>query len=174
MSFDPQPVLRGPSLTVRPLRQDDFEALYAIARDPLVWAQHPAPDRHRVEVFRQFFAEAVDSGGALVVVAKDGVVIGSSRFHGCDRQRREVEIGWTFLSRSHWGGAANRELKWLMLRHAFRSVERVVFLVGPENHRSQRALEKVGAERAGTRLDGSGQERVLFEYRRQDFASDKW
>ncbi len=148
----------------------DFEALYAVARDPLIWSQHPVPDRHRFEVFQQFFAAAVGSGGALVVMRSDGEIIGSSRFHGYDEQRGEVEIGWTFLARSHWGGTANRELKWLMLGHAFRYVERVVFLVGPENRRSQRSLEKLGATCVGTRLDRVGQQSVLFELRRQDFS----
>ncbi len=171
MPFDPQPVLRGHSLTVRPLHQADSEALYAVARDSLIWAQHPVPDRHRLEVFEQFFADALASGGALVVTTSDGEIIGSSRFHGYDEQRSEVEIGWTFLARSHWGGTANGELKRLMLRHAFRWVERVVFLVGPENLRSQRSLEKLGAGRVGTRLDGAGQESVLFELRRQDFST---
>jgi len=171
MPFDPQPVLRGPSLTVRPLRQGDVEALYAVARDPLIWAQHPVPDRHRFEGFQRFFADALASGGALVVTTSDGEIIGSSRFHGYHEQRSEVEIGWTFLARSHWGGTANRELKRLMLRHAFRCVERVVFLVGPENLRSQRSLEKLGAARVGTRLDGAGKESVLFELRRHDFST---
>jgi N-acetyltransferase len=169
MPFDPQPVLRGRGLSVRPLQGDDFDALYEVARDPLVWAQHPERDRHDGEVFKRFFAEALESGGALAVIADDAGVIGSSRFDGYDEQRSEVEIGWTFLSRSHWGGVTNRELKRLMLDHAFQFVERVVFLVGPKNHRSQRALEKIGARRAGTRSDGSGQENVLFELRRHDF-----
>lgn len=35
-------------------------------------------------------------------------------------------------------------------------------LVGPENRRSQRALEKIGARRAGTRRNGAGEENVLY------------
>lgn len=167
--FNPQPVLVGPSLSVRPLRQGDFEALYAVARDPLVWAQHPASNRHLRCVFEHFFDDAIDSGGALAIVAGEDEVIGSSRFHAYDEQLSEVEIGWTFLARSYWGGGANREVKQLMLEHAFRSVRRVVFLVGAENHRSQRALEKIGAERAGTRVDGSGQQSLLFEIRRENW-----
>lgn len=163
MAFDPQPLLRGDRLTVRPLRAEDFDALYAVARDRVIWEQHPESDRHRLEVFRRFFEDALDSGGALTVIAHDGEVIGCSRFDGYDEHRSEVEIGWTFLARSQWGGAANRELKSLMLGHAFRFVDRVVFLVGPDNLRSQHALEKVGACRAGTRLNGAGQENVLFE-----------
>lgn len=167
MPFDPQPTLHGPHLTVRPLRAGDFDALYTVARDPLVWAQHPEPDRHRRDVFQRFFDDALASGGALTVLDGDGTVIGSSRFHGYDEPGGELEIGWTFLARSHWGGATNRELKELMLAHAFASAERVVFVVGPRNLRSQRALEKLGARRAGTRPTASGEAHVVFELRRE-------
>ena len=150
MRFDFQPVLEGELVSLRPLRADDFDSLYAVASDPLIWEQHPCRDRHEEPVFREFFRESLESGGALVARdSRDQRVIGSSRFHGHDSFASEVEIGWTFLARSHWGGAFNGEMKALMLRHAFRFVNRVVFLVGPHNARSQRALEKIGAVRAG-------------------------
>ena len=152
MPFELQPTLTGPFLELRPLRPDDFEPLYAVASDPLIWEQHPASDRCQEPVFREFFREALESGGALVVIdRRNGHIIGSSRFFGYDPAEGEIEIGWTFLARTYWGGVFNRELKQLMLRHAFRFVSRVVFLVGPGNIRSQRAMEKVGAVRAGTR-----------------------
>ncbi len=163
MPFDLQPVLEGKLLRLRPLRPEDFHDLYAVASDPLIWEQHPVRNRHEEEVFRGFFREALESGGALIATdSKDGAVIGSSRFNGYDSGRSEVEIGWTFLARSRWGGAYNGEMKQLMLRHAFRFVNSVVFLVGPQNFRSQRALEKIGAVREGTRLDGNGRESVLY------------
>src|SRR5215211_390270 len=97
--FDLQPTLEGELLRLRPLREDDWEALYAVASDPLIWEQHPVPDRYKEEVFRGFFQEAMESGGALLVLEKkDGRVIGSSRFHGYDQEKSEIEIGWTFLA----------------------------------------------------------------------------
>jgi RimJ/RimL family protein N-acetyltransferase len=164
MPFDLQPVLKGELLTLRPVRPRDFDNLYAVASDPLIWEQHPNNDRYKEEVFRQFFREALDSGGALIAVdSKDGKLIGSSRFHGYDEAKSEIEIGWTFLARSHWGGIYNREMKQLMLRHAFRFVKSVVFLIGPQNLRSQRAIQKIGAVRVGSRLDGSGRESVVYQ-----------
>jgi RimJ/RimL family protein N-acetyltransferase len=161
--FDLQPTLIGDLLALRPLRSEHFEALYAVASDPLVWEQHPARDRHREDVFREFFRESLGSGGALIAVEHGtNRVIGSSRFHGCDPRRSEIEIGWTFLARSHWGGVYNKEMKELMLRHAFRFVRNVVFLVSSENHRSLRAIEKLGAVRVGSRRDASGRDSVLF------------
>jgi RimJ/RimL family protein N-acetyltransferase len=155
MSFDHQPVLKGPLLELRSLRAEDFDRLYAVAADPLVWEQHPARDRYREDVFRAFFEDQLASGGALVAIdARTGEVVGSSRFHGYDAARSEVEIGWTFLARSRWGGTHNREMKDLMLHHAFRFVQNVVFLVDPENLRSRRAIEKIGAVAIGSRPDG--------------------
>lgn len=164
MTFDRQPVLEGDLLALRPLRLDDWSALYAVASDPLIWEQHPNSDRFKEDVFRAFFDEALASGGALIVIdRKDGRVIGSSRFHGYDEAEREIEIGWSFLARSHWGGVYNGEMKRLMLEHAFRFVERVVFLIGPNNVRSQRAVEKIGGARMGSRRDGSGRESVVYQ-----------
>lgn len=172
MAFDLQPVLRGELLELRPLRADDFEALYRVASDPLIWEQHPNSDRHREEVFREFFREALASGGALTAFdLKDGRVVGSSRFHGYDPARSEIEIGWTFLARTHWGGRYNGEMKRLMLGHAFRFVDNVVFLVGPQNWRSRRAVEKIGGRLAGTRPNGTNRESVVYRITAADFSS---
>ncbi len=69
------------------------------------------------------------------------------------------------------GGQYNREMKHLMLAHAFRFVQRVVFRVGPNNHRSQRALEKIGASYVGPEPDPRrGHPAILFEITRDAFA----
>lgn len=163
MPFDSQPTLHGELLTLRPLREDDFDALYDVASDPLIWEQHPNHDRHEEEVFREFFRVAMESGGALVAIDRnDGRVIGSSRYFGYDEKASEVEIGWTFLARSHWGGVYNGEMKRLMLDHAFRFVKSVIFLIGPKNFRSQRAVEKIGAVRDGSRLNTLGKESFVY------------
>lgn len=170
-SFDFQPILKGNLLELRPLRPGDYHDLYAVASDPLIWEQHPVKDRCKEEVFQEFFQKALHSGGALLAMdGKDGRVIGSSRFHGYDAENSEVEIGWTFLARSHWGGVYNREMKELMLRHAFRFVDRVVFLVGPENLRSQRAVEKIGGVRVGSRYNTEGRDSFLYQITASAFA----
>lgn len=170
-SFEFQPTLRGKLVELRPLRPDDYRELYAVASDPLIWEQHPASDRYKDEVFHEFFRKALESGGAFVAIdRRDGKVIGSSRFHSYDPANSEIEIGWTFLARSHWGGVYNGEMKDLMLRHAFRFVDRVVFLVGPQNLRSRKAVEKIGGVYVGSRLNAEGRDSVLFEITASDFA----
>ena len=163
MPFAAQPLLRGDLLELRPLRADDWEALYAVASDSLIWEQHPARDRYQPAVFRAFFDEALASGGALVAIDRaNGLVIGSSRFHGYDETTSEVEIGWTFLARLYWGGRYNGEMKRLMLAHAFQSVDTVIFIIGAKNMRSQRAVAKLGAVLTGEHPEGRGDDRVVF------------
>ena len=170
MPFDAQPVLQSERLELRPLRAEDWEALYAVASDSLIWEQHPARNRHEIGVFRTFFDEALAGGGTLVVVDRaNGLVIGSSRFHGYDETKSEVEIGWTFLSRLYWGGVYNGEMKRLMLEHAFRSVDSVIFVIGPKNIRSQKAVLKLGAVRTGETAAGSGGDSDVYRLTKAAF-----
>jgi len=151
VAFDLQPHLRGELIELRPLAPDDWEELFVAASDSLIWEQHPERDRYKEDVFRGFFKEALASGGAFAVLdARTQQIVGSTRFFGYDREKSEIEIGWTFLARKYWGGRYNREMKALLLDHAFNFVETVVFLVGERNFRSQRAMEKIVAIKVGT------------------------
>jgi RimJ/RimL family protein N-acetyltransferase len=150
MSFDLQPHLKGELIELRPLMPEDWEDLFAVASDPLIWEQHPESDRYKENVFKVFFREALECRGAFVVIdTKTQHVIGSTRFYGYDPDKSEIEIGWTFLARKFWGGQYNREMKRLLLDHAFKFVDSVVFFVGETNFRSQKAMEKIGATKIG-------------------------
>src|SRR5215510_5964302 len=114
MDFELQPNLVGKLVELRPLRPEDWDQLYAVASDPLIWELHPVRDRYREDVFHEFFNEALESGGAFAVLDRpSGMVIGSSRYAGYDPVGSEIEIGWTFLARAYWGGAYNGEMKHL-------------------------------------------------------------
>jgi len=144
-TFDLAPTLKGETLELRPLAPADFEALYAVAADPLVWEQHPERERFRRDVFEKFFRKAIAGGSAFLVTDRTtGAVLGSTRFYDYAPEKREIAIGYTFLSRACWGGPVNLEMKTLLLTHAFGFVDSVVFHVGSENHRSRKALEKIG------------------------------
>jgi len=150
VTFDLQPHLRGELIELRPLAPEDWNDLFAVASDPLIWEQHPETDRYKEDVFKVFFREALQCAGAFVVIdRKSQQIIGSTRYYGYDPDKSEIEIGWTFLARKYWGGRYNREMKQLMLNQAFKFVENVVFFVGEKNFRSQKAMEKIGAIRSG-------------------------
>lgn len=172
MNVDLQPTLVGELVELRPVRPDDFEQLFAAASDPLIWEVHPEPDRYKREVFEKFFAGALECKGAFTVLdRKSGRVIGSTRFHHYYPDKRQVEIGWTFLARAFWGGDYNGEMKRLMLDHAFGFCDRVVFTVGENNVRSQKAVKKIGGVLIGTEdrpgLDGTVRHNVVFAIDRE-------
>jgi N-acetyltransferase len=142
---DFQPTLAGPTVIVRPAVAADWAELFEVGSDPEIWKVHPRSDRYTEPAFRVYFDSAVMSKMAFVFVDRStSRLIGSSRYYGYDAEHSEVEIGWTFIARSHWGGATNREVKRLMLDHAFTFADTVIFWVGEKNWRSQGAMTKIG------------------------------
>jgi RimJ/RimL family protein N-acetyltransferase len=171
MTPDRQPTLEGERVLLRPSTKGDWDALFAVASDPLIWEVHPAHDRWQEPVFRAYFDAGIASGGALTILDKvSGAVIGSSRFDNWDAQADEIEIGWTYLKRDYWGGSYNREIKRLMLDHIHRFVETATFMVGEGNIRSRKAMEKIGGVlRPGIELRlmaGEMKPHVVYEIRR--------
>jgi RimJ/RimL family protein N-acetyltransferase len=164
---DFQPTLIGPNVIIRPITPADWAELFAAGSDPEIWKVHPVRDRHTEPGFRKYFDGAVDSRMGFVFVERSsGRLIGSSRYYGYEPERSEIEIGWTFIVRSHWGGATNREVKRLMLDHAFTFVDTVIFWVGDTNWRSQGAMTKIGGvKRSGlfTRELSGAAPYVIFE-----------
>ena len=162
-----QPTLIGPTLTIRPITPEDWPELFHAASDPEIWKLHPRSNRYTEPVFREYFDSAIASKMAFVFVDRaSGRLIGSSRYHGHEPAFSEIEIGWTFIVRSHWGGATNREVKRLMLDHAFTFVDTVIFWVGEKNWRSQSAMSKIGGnKRAGlfTRKLSGATPHIIFE-----------
>ncbi len=173
--MDRQPTLETERLVIRPLGEEDREALYAVASDPGVWEQHPIHDRWRREIFDRFFGDGLASGGALAVVDKrDGSIIGSTRYDKYDPDEGGVvEIGWTFLAPRYWGKGINPEMKRAMLAYAFQSVALVEFRVGDTNYRSRNALEAIGAVRTDRyeleKYQGKRVVHLVYEITRESF-----
>ena len=133
--------LNNNSVLLEPLQVDHFEELYGVASDPLIWEQHPNPNRYQKEVFQTFFEGAITSGGAFIIRNADtGKAMGSSRFYDYSRINDEIKIGYTFFSRDCWGKGINKEVKTL------------IFHVGALNIRSQNAMLQLGAKKIGEEI----------------------
>jgi RimJ/RimL family protein N-acetyltransferase len=171
-----QPHMHNALVTLRPVREGDFEDLYAIASDPQIWVQHPTPTRYQRAVFENYFAGALASKGALLIYrAQDAALIGCTRFYDFDATQRSVKIGYTFLTCASWGGGYNAACKALMLNHAFEHVDRVLFEVGQCNLRSQVAMTRLGARRIGEAAVAyhgeASMPNVIFEIARADWSA---
>ena len=149
-NFNLQPILENEFVKIEPLKESDFEVLYAVASDPLIWEQHPNKDRYKRDVFEIFFKGAIESGGAFLVFDKQtGKAIGSSRYYDYNIENKSILIGYTFFARSHWGSKYNPALKNLMIQYAFQFIDAVIFHIGANNVRSQKAIERSGAVKTG-------------------------
>lgn len=146
-----QPILSNEEIILIPLVNEDFEALYYIASDKLLWEQHPNNDRYKKEVFEDFFKKAIESKGAFTIYEKTtNKIVGSTRFYDLEQESKSVFIGFTFIDRKFWGSSLNGKVKKLMIDYAFQFVDSVKFHVGETNYRSQKAVEKLGALKIGT------------------------
>ncbi|MEB0224362.1 GNAT family N-acetyltransferase [Pseudomonas sp. 10S4] len=144
--FDCQPNLCGSTLRLKPLADSDFVGMYQAAADPDIWAGHPAKDRYKCEVFEVYFASLLATKKALAVIdIESGEIVGTSSYYAPPDLPDSIAIGFTFLVRAKWGGNSNRELKRLMVEHAFKAHEIVYFHIAPSNTRSQKATMKLGA-----------------------------
>lgn len=144
--FSLQKILENEIIKLVPLKESDFETLYQVASDPLIWEQHPNKNRWKRDVFQNFFEGAITSKGAFLIYDRQtNEVIGCTRFYDYKAEQKEIAIGYTFFARSHWGGKFNPSTKKLMMDYAFRFVDSVLFHIGAVNVRSQKAIERIGA-----------------------------
>ena len=167
MHFELQSHLENNLVKLIPLKKKDFEKLYQVASDPLIWEQHPNKNRYERIVFEKFFKDAIESGGAFLVLKKGSdEVIGGSRYYDFDEEKKLIAIGYTFLARKYWGITYNRAIKNMMLDRAFKFVDTVIFLIGTNNIRSQKAIEKLGARKVSEiEINFPGEdERLNFVY----------
>jgi RimJ/RimL family protein N-acetyltransferase len=164
-----QPTLENQLLRLSPLTEDDFEPLFAIASDPLIWEQHPNYDRYKREVFQIYFDSAIESKGAFLVTDKrTNKLIGCTRFYEYDPEHSSIAIGYTFLIREYWGGDYNRSMKGLLLDYAFKFVDSVRFHIGANNLRSQKGTLKLGVRKIAEKTIGDTSH---FEY---EIRKEEW
>jgi RimJ/RimL family protein N-acetyltransferase len=149
-----------------PIVEADFDILFEIASDPMIWEQHPVKDRYKKEVFQTYFDGVLNNGYAFLIIEKaTNKVIGSTSYYNYNPNDSSITIGYTFLARHYWGKAYNRSSKKLLIDYAFQFVDKVYFYIGGENIRSQLATSKIGAKKVGeVDLDYNGIPMRHYEY----------
>ncbi len=174
--FDAKPVvLEGRLIRLEPLAAGHASALAKAAKDPDLFRWYAIP-MNTPEAIHSWLEEALSeqqrgvSAPFATVHRESGAVIGTTRFGNIDRKNLRVEIGWTWLFWAWQRTGANREAKYLMLRHAFEvwQVRRVEFKTHAANAQSRTALAALGAKEEGTlrkhmvMADGSARDSVYY------------
>lgn len=152
----PDPVvLQGAHVRLEPLRPDHADALAEAVREGELWniwyTLVPSPEGMAAEITRRLGLQAAGSMLPFVVLDAQGVPVGMTTYMHIDARFRRVEIGSTWLARRVQRTALNTEAKWLLLRHAFETLDciAVEFRTHRFNQQSRRAIERLGAQ-----LDG--------------------
>lgn len=130
-----------------PLEEKHFEALFEAASDPLIWEQNPVRNRYERDVFKTFFEIILTKSSFLILDKETNEIMGTTSFYDYDPEKSSVAIGYTFITRKYWGGPYNKATKKLLTDYAFQYVDSILFHVGSENFRSQKAVLKLGAEK---------------------------
>jgi N-acetyltransferase len=157
-------------------------ALEKVAANPVIW-QHLPIEGWKKDCFWTWVYDSLElqmnkkAFVFAVIDNKSGKAIGTTRFQDMDCQHNKTDIGWTWYDPSVWGNGFNDEAKNLMLTLAFEvwNVVRIGFKVDERNLRSQRALEKIGAQQEGyirkhmIRPDGSNRNSFLYGLTNDDW-----
>jgi RimJ/RimL family protein N-acetyltransferase len=168
----PEPkVLEGNGVRLEPLGREHVPDLLPVAQDDDVWRFLSVPQPQDETAMTAVVDAAVADPARLawaVVVA--GRAVGSTSYLDVDLAVSGLEIGWTWYAREVWATHVNPASKRLLLAHAFDDlgVQRVTFKLDARNHRSFRAVERLGARYDGTlrhhrlRADGTVRDSAYF------------
>lgn len=117
------PILETERLLLRPMRQEDAPALFAIYGDPEVMryaGDEPFPDEATIVVMLQSVARLLAAGESLewaVVERASGQLVGTCGLHGFDQATDAAEVG-CLLARTAWGRGLMREALLTLFRYA--------------------------------------------------------
>lgn len=157
--------LENKELSLVPLKADDYQRLFSVASSKEIWEQHPNQNRYLPTEFQLYFDQLLNCDIAyLVTDRRSNSIIGATAFYNLDREKKQVAIGYTFLTTKYWGTGINTSLKSLMINYAFQFVDHIMFYVGAHNIRSQKAVQKLGARKTGELLKQTKPHRHNYEY----------
>jgi RimJ/RimL family protein N-acetyltransferase len=174
--------LVGTGVRLDPLVESDLPALGELLMDPELYSQgfmmHRQPespaDGAVLARERYYATTPLDGHGngrrVYAVRRTDGTLVGTTSLLQAELNDEKIHLGATLYARSCWGTAVNPEAKLLLLTECFEYCRygRVWLQTDLLNHRSQAAIERLGAVREGVarrdrrREDGTFRDTVSY------------
>ena len=174
--------LQNDHVVLEPLRVEHAPALECAAADGELWkltvTSVPPPGYARAYVEKALQGQA--DGLMLPFAVREagsGEIVGSTRYYEIDRDLPRLAIGYTWYAKRWQKAHLNTACKLLLLEHAFETLGcvAVAFHTDEQNEDSQRAIERLGAQREGVlrahkrRVDGSLRNTVCFSILAQEW-----
>ena len=144
-------------ITLLPITKSHIHEMRKLSSDSDVWTWYTEDltDPDALEAWMMKRLEETERGEKMtysVQLNKTGEIIGATSYGHIDWIEGGIEIGWTWLGKKHIGSGINKHMKFLMLNHAFETmnIERLELRTDEVNVRSRRAMEKIGEKHDGT------------------------
>ena len=155
MSWPAATPLQGRHASLRLLSHADAPALAEAVQEGELWklwvTRIPAPDEMDAEIARRLSLHEQGAMTPYAVLDAQGTPVGMTSYMNVDPVNRRVEIGSTWIAQRVQRTPLNTECKYLLLRRAFEELDCLAVELRTHrlNHRSRRAIERLGAQ-----LDG--------------------
>ncbi len=155
-SFKTMKQLTGSQLNLNPLTREDLRPLARALISAETWFSKTR-EINSEDRFVEYFlpkVEQQDRGECLTLVARknqNNELVAMSTYQYPSPGFRKVEIGFTWVADRWQRTFVNTEMKFLMLKHAFETMEtnRVEFWVHPNNEKSNGSMKRIGAKFEG-------------------------
>ena len=166
------PTLSSNGIILKPLMLTHANDLVQACQDGELWKINvtsiPEPDK--VIDYINTAASTPDRKAFVVIDASTGKAIGSTSFHDILPFAKRLEIGYTWYAKSYWRTHVNTTCKLMLLTYIFETLnyQTVGWRTDIDNHRSQQAIERLGAKKDGVirgnrvRRDGVISDTVMY------------
>lgn len=148
-------MLKGKSITLRPVHEADLERLYALHIDIANRGEFYPHDVLSQAVFNQRFRETgfwSKEDGSLVILNEAGQIIGHIDFFKTVNYLDEYELSYLLYSTEERGKGLMSEAVNLLVRYLFETmkINRIRLVIHPDNLASRRLAEKCHFQHEGT------------------------
>lgn len=148
--------MEGDRVLLLPLEEKHFEELVDVSQNETIWTFMPVKGTNK-ELLLKVLYEAVDKRDKkeqypfIVIDKKTNKIIGCTRLLQLNEEHKNLEIGYTWFLPECWGKGYNEESKFLLLSFCFEELKtiRVQIIASAANHRSRKAIERIGAQEEG-------------------------
>ena len=166
------PTLSSNSITLKPLMLSHATDLMEACQDGELWKinETSVPEPDKVIGYINTADSMPDRQAFVVIDESNGKAIGTTSFHDILPTSKRLEIGYTWYAKSYWRTHVNTTCKLMLLTYIFETLkyQTVGWRTDIDNHRSQQAIERLGAKKDGVirgnrvRRDGIISDTVMY------------
>lgn len=177
------PTLSSNGIILKPLMLTHANDLAQACQDGELWKinETSVPEPDKIIDYINTAHSMPDRKAFVVIDESNGKAIGATSFHDILPTSKRLEIGYTWYAKSYWRTHVNTICKLMLLTYIFETLEyqTVGWRTDIDNHRSQQAIERLGAKKDGVirgnrvRRDGVISDTVMYSMSKHEWPKHK-